>query len=248
MDSCNEEVQQSGLEERRELINQFRGQTIRIPDLHSLLHAWPEATNSQISALRIDVDQTLNSFFLPGRRRSELKTADPALFGAMSWPYASFERLCVATYLSIWVSFVPQAPSVQLDLHLISDREALRQGRRCIIQPQSLGLRSLLRLKQCTESDSLEFSELATNYEEAQAFRAITVNRIRTSLALDCTASNRDTITTQMGSRDSILEQFAPVGCAIIKHCTLGKCLLNINKLVIKIFFNRATQCSNAAA
>ena len=46
----------------------------------------------------------LSSLFPPGKRRSKLKVADHALFGAMWWPYATPERLCIATYLSIWVS------------------------------------------------------------------------------------------------------------------------------------------------
>ena len=53
-------VQQRGPDERRELISSLRGQHIRIPDLHSLLLAWPEATNPQIAALRLDVDQSVD--------------------------------------------------------------------------------------------------------------------------------------------------------------------------------------------
>jgi len=55
--ACDEAVQQSGLKERHELVKSLRGQHIRIPDLHSLFRAWPEATNTQIAALRIDIDQ-----------------------------------------------------------------------------------------------------------------------------------------------------------------------------------------------
>ena len=32
-----------------------------------------------------------------------MKAADAALFGASWWPYASFDTLKIATYLSIWV-------------------------------------------------------------------------------------------------------------------------------------------------
>jgi hypothetical protein len=32
-----------------------------------------------------------------------MRAADAALFGASWWPYASFETLKIATYLSIWV-------------------------------------------------------------------------------------------------------------------------------------------------
>lgn len=57
--ACNGAAQQSGLE-RCELVKSLQGRQIRISDLHSLIQAWPEATNPQIAALRIDIDQTLN--------------------------------------------------------------------------------------------------------------------------------------------------------------------------------------------
>lgn len=67
------------------------------------------------------------SLFPPGKRRSKLKAADPALFGAMWWPYASLERLCIATYLSIWVSLRRRWCN---DHQLILDWKALCLGRR----------------------------------------------------------------------------------------------------------------------
>ena len=62
MPSYNRSVQQGalGLNERHELLKSLPGQHIHIPNLHGLFHAWPEATNPQIGALRIEVDQTLN--------------------------------------------------------------------------------------------------------------------------------------------------------------------------------------------
>lgn len=60
--ACDRAVQQPGLDERHELVKSLRGQHIRIPNLHSLLQGWPEATSPHIAALRIDVDQTLNKY------------------------------------------------------------------------------------------------------------------------------------------------------------------------------------------
>ncbi len=79
-----------------------------------------------------------------------------------------------------------------------------------------------------TETDSLEFSELATSFEEAQAFRAQTLNHIRTALALDCKDPKHNTGIIEPASRSSILEQFCPVGRAMVKHCALGKSRLYI--------------------
>lgn len=47
-------------------------------------------------------------------------------------------------------------------------------------------------------------------------------------LALDCKALDPDIDTAQMPSRNSILEQFAPVGRALVKHCALGKYLFHV--------------------
>lgn len=41
--------------------------------------------------------------FPEGQRLWKMKAADAALFGALWWPYAPFEHLKIATYLSIWV-------------------------------------------------------------------------------------------------------------------------------------------------
>ena len=74
-----------------------------------------------------------------------------------------------------------------------------------------------------TETDSLEFSELATSLEEAQAFRAHTLKHVRTALALGWKDFEHNMGIVEPASRSSILEQFSPVGCAMVKHCALGK-------------------------
>lgn len=110
------------LNERYEIANLLRGQQVDFPDLHQLFEGWPEATNVHVDSLRIVVNENLDRYehpaliashqiiscfyrlFPPGKRQSKLKAADYGLFGAMWWPYASFERLCIATYLGIWVN------------------------------------------------------------------------------------------------------------------------------------------------
>lgn len=61
-----------------------------------------------------------------------------------------------------------------------------------------------LSLRLRIETDTLEFSELGRNFEEAQAFRASTLDRIRMYLALECTVPDRDTDATQTRPRRSI--------------------------------------------
>jgi len=48
--------------QRHELANSLRGKQVQIPDLHVLFQSWPEATNTQLDALGIEVDQTLNGY------------------------------------------------------------------------------------------------------------------------------------------------------------------------------------------
>ena len=54
----------------------------------------------------------------------------------MWWPYTSLERLCIATYLSIWVS-TRRHRSIWLSSNLWL--QALRLGRRYVIESHSLG-------------------------------------------------------------------------------------------------------------
>ena len=44
-----------------------------------------------------------NSLF-DGKRNAKMKAADAAWFGASWWPYADYQRLRIATFLSMWVS------------------------------------------------------------------------------------------------------------------------------------------------
>ena len=59
---CDAETQQPGPRERHELVKLLRGQQLRVPDLQSFLQAWPEATNINVAALRVEVDQFLDKY------------------------------------------------------------------------------------------------------------------------------------------------------------------------------------------
>lgn len=64
------------------------------------------------------------------------------------------------------------------------------------------------------------------DYEEAQAFRAKTVQVCRACLELDSETPHHGTDGPQTAIRSSIIEKFAPVGRAMVKDYTLGKPLL----------------------
>lgn len=88
---------------RQQLLKSLQGRSLHIPDLQALLDHWPQYVNPEVGRLRQDVDDRLQSLFPEGERLRKMKAADAALFGASWWPYASFEKLRIATYLSIWL-------------------------------------------------------------------------------------------------------------------------------------------------
>lgn len=84
----------------------------------------------------------------------------------------------------------------------------------------------MTRIAHYAEVDSPEFSELSLSLQDAQAFRSTTLERIRGYLALDSKAPRQHVPVTQTATRRSIIEEFAPVGHAMVKHYALGKTLL----------------------
>ena len=46
--------------ERKRLVSDLRGQTIRIPDLAPLFKHWPSKTNPELARLRLDIRDWLN--------------------------------------------------------------------------------------------------------------------------------------------------------------------------------------------
>lgn len=88
---------------RQQLVKSLQGRSLCIPDLQAFLGHWPQYINPDFERLRQDVDQTLRNLFPEGGRLRKMRLADAALFGASWWPYAPFEQLRMATYLSIWV-------------------------------------------------------------------------------------------------------------------------------------------------
>lgn len=83
-------------------------------------------------------------------------------------------------------------------------------------------------LRSGTEIDSREFSDLATNFEEAQAFREATLLCIRRYLEIEYKVEGQEFQIRQPPSRRSILEYFAPVGRAMINHCVPGRYLVHV--------------------
>ena len=149
--------------------------------------------------------------FSRGKRLNRMKKTKAALFGASWWPYASYEELRIATYLSIWASS-----------HCLEPYRLLTNP----ISIVCLGWRYESRSHKVfvlnewyTETDSLEFSPLAYDLERATQFREETLSWI-----LKCLEPDADFSKIEAPS-SSIIANFQPVGAAITDTCTPSKYL-----------------------
>lgn len=88
----------------KQLLKSLQGRMLHIPDLQAMMSHWPQYVSPELDRLRADVDETLRNLFPDNIRLRKMRQADPALFAASWWPYAPYERLRLASYLTIWVS------------------------------------------------------------------------------------------------------------------------------------------------
>ncbi|KAE8149091.1 terpenoid synthase [Aspergillus avenaceus] len=93
----------TGRNPRQRLLLQLRGHSFVIPDLQRVFAHWPQAINPEVGRLRKDVEARMEDFFPDGKIARKMREAKVAEFGASWWPYASWDRLCIATYLSFWL-------------------------------------------------------------------------------------------------------------------------------------------------
>lgn len=113
---------------RERLLSSLKGNSVVLPDMQALLRDWPQYVNPEIETLHTDVEKYLEMYtilinvdreaaahsmprlFPPGCRLRKMKAANAALFASSWWPYASFETLRIAAYLSIWVNIIYPEP------------------------------------------------------------------------------------------------------------------------------------------
>lgn len=142
-----------------------------------------------------------------------MKAADAALFGASWWPYASYETLKIATYLSIWVRIVT---FLSVTLRFISDSQFASFSHGTMVRFIRGNVAGLIQSFPA-ESDSAEFSNLITDLVAAQKFRTETINYAR-----KCLEGDKEVLDKERPS-STIIASFRPVGEAIAEHCTAGE-------------------------
>ncbi|KAH9885948.1 terpenoid synthase [Xylariomycetidae sp. FL2044] len=91
---------------RKELLQHLRGRRVVIPDLQAMAAHWPTGQHPEVARLDKEVDGILRSILtLPKDelRFRKLKASNIADFVTIWWPYASFDALVTATYMSIFL-------------------------------------------------------------------------------------------------------------------------------------------------
>lgn len=89
--------------DREEILSALRGQSLHIPDLQALLSDWPQYVSPELGRLRGECDKKYQELFPESERVGKMKAANLDLFTASWWPFAPFEQLRIAAYLSIWL-------------------------------------------------------------------------------------------------------------------------------------------------
>ncbi|KAI0159689.1 terpenoid synthase [Xylariaceae sp. FL1272] len=91
---------------RMELLQRLRGAHVVIPDLQKMIAHWPGAQSAELARLDDEVDKALRRIFtLPQDevRFRKYKSSKIAEFACVWWPYAKWDALLTATYMSIFL-------------------------------------------------------------------------------------------------------------------------------------------------
>ncbi|KAF3804594.1 hypothetical protein GCG54_00012081 [Colletotrichum gloeosporioides] len=91
---------------RQELLEQLRGQELRIPDLRLMFKHWPMDINSQLKSIRASVPNRISSLTESAQKQKLLTKIDSGLFSSTWWPGATLADgdilSCLALWLFIW--------------------------------------------------------------------------------------------------------------------------------------------------
>ncbi|CZR62301.1 uncharacterized protein PAC_12198 [Phialocephala subalpina] len=90
------------LEQRKQLLNSIRGQTVLMPDMRPTYENYTQL-NPNYHAMIPVVDRLLESLVSNEKKLAKLKNADFALFGSTWPPKAGFNELRIVTFLAIWL-------------------------------------------------------------------------------------------------------------------------------------------------
>ncbi|KAI1268955.1 terpenoid synthase [Xylariaceae sp. FL1019] len=91
---------------RMELLQRLRGAQVVIPDLQKMIAHWPRAQHPELARLDDEVDKALRRIFTLPRdevRFRKYKSSKIAEFACVWWPYANWDALLTATWMSIFL-------------------------------------------------------------------------------------------------------------------------------------------------
>ncbi|KAK0640015.1 Germacrene A synthase [Lasiodiplodia hormozganensis] len=121
------------LDSRQQLLLSLQGQEMYLPDLWPYFAHWPTAVNPGVDRLRKDESDWLDANIPSPRLRAAFKKADFSLLGAASSPWASYERLRIASLLIVWIFVVDDELDME-DATLVDDLEASNRYRHDLIE------------------------------------------------------------------------------------------------------------------
>lgn len=146
---------------------------------------------------------------------AKLKLADISFFAAAWWPYANFDRLRVAAYLSIWVWTAIQAQTKAVGTNIRFDSFSFLPGTMVGAFPSAGEPADVLNCPLTTETDSSEFSSLLNSWQQGQSFRETTLSFVKQSLGFEKMQAEM--------TLSPLIHCFKPVGDAMRDSCSLGK-------------------------
>ncbi|KAF4808338.1 Presilphiperfolan-8-beta-ol synthase [Colletotrichum siamense] len=91
---------------RQELLEQLKGQELRIPDLGLMFKYWPMDVNPKLESIRASVPNRISSLAESAQKQRLLTRIDSGLFSSTWWPGATLAGgdilSCLALWLFIW--------------------------------------------------------------------------------------------------------------------------------------------------
>ena len=88
---------------RSDVLPSLRGKSIRLPNILPIFDHWPCARSPHYEKLVPRVNDRLDDVVSDRSRIPKLRVCDFSQFGALVWPFASFDDLFVMTCLTIWL-------------------------------------------------------------------------------------------------------------------------------------------------
>ncbi|KAF5528452.1 Presilphiperfolan-8-beta-ol synthase [Colletotrichum aenigma] len=118
---------------RQELLEQLRGQELRVPDLRLMFRHWPMNINTQLESIRASVPNRISSLTESDQKQRLLTKIDSGLFSSTWWPGATLADGDILSCLALWLFIWDDEVDAEVG-YLSSDFQAAQTFRRETIE------------------------------------------------------------------------------------------------------------------